>query len=223
MNLFYHPALDPNQSRIVFSKEESRHIHKVLRKKEGDVIHTTDGQGHIVEARLQSITPKECIAIVEEVKTQARLPYELHMAVAPTKNNDRFEWFLEKATEIGVSSVTPIFCDRSERRVIKPERFEKIIESAMKQSLKAYKPQLNPAISFAEFIKSEHAEQLKFIAHCDDRPKEIFQRLVKPNEHVLVAIGPEIVPPEVIRDQDDNIGPRGKTRAARCQQQDQRH
>lgn len=155
------------------------------------MIYTTDGKGHLIKAHLESISPKECVAAIEEIEKKTPLPYNLHMAVAPTKNNDRFEWFLEKATEIGVHSITPVFCDHSERRVIKPERFEKIIESAMKQSLKAFKPKLNEAVSFTEFVGGEFKDDLRFIAHCEDAPKKLLQDLIRPEETILIAIGPE--------------------------------
>lgn len=192
MNLFYHPQLQLSDTRIYFGKDESRHIHRVLRKKEGDVLHITNGKGIIFSAELNTATPKESEAVVIDAKEITPLPYRLHIAIAPTKNNDRFEWFLEKVTEIGVHAITPMFCDRSERRTIKPERLERIIESAMKQSLKAYKPVLNEAVSFSNFVKlltGDHS--LKYLAHCEDSPKEPLASLIQPKKEVLVMIGPE--------------------------------
>ena len=114
------------------------------------------------------------------------------MAVAPTKNNDRFEWFLEKTTEIGVHKITPVFYDHSERTIIKPERFEKIIESAMKQSLKTYKPILAPEASFSEFMKRyEDINTTKCIAHCQDSPKVSLKSVVQPGQDILILIGPK--------------------------------
>jgi 16S rRNA (uracil1498-N3)-methyltransferase len=110
--------------------------------------------------------------------------------VAPTKNNDRFEWFLEKATEIGVNEITPIICERSERKIIKPERMEKVIQSAMKQSLQAYLPKLNKAVTFKEFI-DQPREGLLFIAHCDDDEKMELKRRVAPDKDITILIGPE--------------------------------
>lgn len=192
MNLFYHPHINPTDKQIIFEKEESRHITKVLRNTEGDVLHITNGEGYLFTAELVSVTPKQCLAIIKESTLVPALPYQLHMAVAPTKNNDRFEWFLEKATEIGIHKITPIFCDRSERKVIKPERFEKIIESAMKQSLKAHKPILAPAVSFSEFIKQTESNTLtKCIAHCQDSNKVSLKSVVQPNLDILILIGPE--------------------------------
>jgi 16S rRNA (uracil1498-N3)-methyltransferase len=192
MNLFYHPNSKPDDTQIVFEKEESRHITKVLRNSEGDTLHITNGKGHIFSATLVNVGPKQSLATITEVIKQEPLPYRLHMAVAPTKNNDRFEWFLEKATEIGIDTITPIICDRSERKIIKPERFERIIESAMKQSLKAYKPILGTAVSFSKLIsQTKETPGVKCIAHCSDEPKELFKNVIQPQQDLLILIGPE--------------------------------
>ena len=114
------------------------------------------------------------------------------MAVAPTKNNDRFEWFLEKATEIGISEITPIICDHSERKVVKLDRFERIIESAMKQSLKMYKPKLNDAISFSDFMENiKDVQSEKYIAHCENSEKQLLKSVVNLNSKYTILIGPE--------------------------------
>lgn len=192
MNLFYHPNSNPESTQIVFEKEESRHITKVLRKTEGDVLHITNGKGFMFSATLASVGPKQSIANITEVVKQEPLPYRLHMAVAPTKNNDRFEWFLEKATEIGIHTITPIICDHSERKIIKPERFERIIESAMKQSLKAYKPVLGAAVPFSEYMQqTSETSGAKYIAHCYDTPKELFKNVVQAHQELAILIGPE--------------------------------
>ena len=192
MNLFYHPNSKPDDTQIVFEKEESRHITKVLRNSEGDTLHITNGRGDIFSATLVNVGPKQSHATITEVIKQEPLPYRLHMAVAPTKNNDRFEWFLEKATEIGIDTITPIICDRSERKIIKPERFERIIESAMKQSLKAYKPILGTTVSFSELIsQTKETPGVKCIAHCSDEPKELFKNVIQPQQDLLILIGPE--------------------------------
>jgi len=112
------------------------------------------------------------------------------LAVAPTKMNDRYEWFLEKATEIGIDSITPIICDHSERKVIKTERFDKILQSAMKQSLSYYLPTLHPLISFKEFIKQDFSDQL-FIAHCEDTERKSLKQALQPKQDVIILIGPE--------------------------------
>ncbi|MBX2827633.1 MAG: 16S rRNA (uracil(1498)-N(3))-methyltransferase [Flavobacteriaceae bacterium] len=192
MNLFYHPNITPEQSELIFDKDESRHITKVLRKKEGEILDVTDGKGHFYSVELVSCMPKQCMGIIKEIRAIEPLPYYLHMAVAPTKNNDRFEWFLEKATEIGVSRITPIICEHSERKVIKKDRFDRIIESAMKQSLKAYKPILDEAIPFKEFVQANQGtNSKKLIAFCGDVEKKGMNSYVSEREDVIVLIGPE--------------------------------
>ncbi len=192
MQLFYHPDINQSSKEVIFDKEESRHIVKVLRKSDGDILQLTNGNGFFFEAKLISSEPKRCVAAVIKVEEQVPLPYQLHLAVAPTKLNERYEWFLEKATEIGISEITPIICDHSERKVIKAARYRKIIQSAMKQSLKAYLPRLNPAVSFKEFIAAKaHSEEIKCIAHCEKTLKQSLKSIVKPKSSVLILIGPE--------------------------------
>ncbi|WP_298894666.1 16S rRNA (uracil(1498)-N(3))-methyltransferase [uncultured Psychroserpens sp.] len=190
MQLFYNQDLSQGDSEIRFSKEESRHIVKVLRKSVGDTLHITNGKGYLFTAEISLSDIKNCIALIQSCELQPKREYTLHLAVAPTKMNDRYEWFLEKATEIGIDSITPVFCDNSERRVIKPERFEKIIQSAMKQSLSCYAPILHDAISFKEFIAKNFKGQ-RFIAHCEDTDRTALKHVLKTNEHVTILIGPE--------------------------------
>ncbi len=192
MQLFYNPNILETAKEVTFDKEESRHIITVLRMKEGDSFKITNGKGVFFDARIISANPKGCLTEIRSHETQKPLPYQLHLAVAPTKLNDRYEWFLEKATEIGVSEITPIICDHSERKVIKLERYEKIIQSAMKQSLKGYLPILNEAVSFNDFIKSEmKSGNLKFIAHCEDTDRKILKSLLLPKKKITILIGPE--------------------------------
>jgi len=190
MQLFYNGSLDNSFKQFVFSSEESKHIVKVLRKNEGDKLHITNGKGYLFEAEILEANPKKCKAqIVSAKKTVARL-HTLHIAVAPTKINDRFEWFLEKATEIGVTEITPILCEHSERKVIKGERLEKVLQSAMKQSLQTYLPKLNPLTKYEDFLKKE-ATGLKFIAHCEDEEKAELKRGLAADKDVVILIGPE--------------------------------
>ena len=192
MQLFYHPEISETSTEIRFDKEESRHIGKVLRKQEGDELIVTNGEGIIFTTRLTSVHHKQCVASVQRLEKQPPLPYSLHLAVAPTKLNDRYEWFLEKATEIGITEITPIICDHSERRVIKPERYEKILVSAMKQSNKAYKPVLNEACSISDFLASERSQAgLRCIAHCEESQKQSLKSVLQPKTSVLILIGPE--------------------------------
>ncbi len=192
MQLFYHPYIPETSKEITFSKEESRHIVKVLRKQEGDLLIITNGTGIFFEAKLTFTNPKQCVATVLKSEKQPPLPYHLHLAVAPTKLNDRYEWFLEKATEIGISEITPIICEYSERKIIKPERYQKKIQSAVKQSLKSYLPILHPAITFEKFMASEKFRTThKLIAHCEKSPKKLLKNILKPTDSVTLLIGPE--------------------------------
>ncbi|WP_406844008.1 16S rRNA (uracil(1498)-N(3))-methyltransferase [Flavobacterium soyae] len=190
MQLFYNPDIDETTESFSFDKEESRHIIKVLRKKDSDILHVTNGLGLLFETEITLASDNKCIVNVRSIKKSPEPKFRLHLAVAPTKMNDRFEWFLEKATEIGIQEITPIICDRSERKVINLERFEKIILSAMKQSNETYFPKLNDAISFKEFMKQKN-QGLQFIAHCEETDKKSLKETLKPNEDVTLLIGPE--------------------------------
>ncbi|THD66748.1 16S rRNA (uracil(1498)-N(3))-methyltransferase [Robertkochia marina] len=190
MQLFYAPSLTPDTTVFAFDKDESRHISKVLRKREGDEIHITDGKGYLYYGHLTLVTPKACEVQIERSEEKIPRRYSIHMAVAPTKSNDRYEWFLEKATEIGVDEITPIICDHSERKVVKTDRMEKILQSAMKQSLSCFLPKLNPPVSLKEFIVQEHNAH-KFIAHCYEKERFDLKRRVQPDFPVLMLIGPE--------------------------------
>ncbi|CAA9201639.1 Ribosomal RNA small subunit methyltransferase E [Flavobacterium bizetiae] len=190
MQLFYNPDIDESTESFSFDKEESRHIIKVLRKKDSDILHVTNGSGLLFETEITLASDNKCIVQVLSIKKTDEPKFRLHLAVAPTKMNDRFEWFLEKATEIGVQEITPIICDRSERKVVNLERFEKIILSAMKQSNETFLPKLNEAISFKEFIKQKN-EGLQLIAHCEETDKKSLKEILKPNESVTMLIGPE--------------------------------
>jgi len=191
MQLFFNPDLSDKTTSFTFNKEESRHIIRVLRKKVGDDLQITNGKGLLFVARITSATDKKCSVNIERVeKKQKPWNYYLHIAIAPTKLNDRFEWFLEKSTEIGIDEITPIICDNSERKVIKFDRLQKVIVSATKQSLKFQLPKLNPPEKFGEFIKKDFHET-KLIAHCEDSGKNSLKKLIQPKQSVLILIGPE--------------------------------
>ncbi len=192
MQLFYNPNITEDSKELLFDKEESRHIFKVLRKKESDQLMITNGKGFFFKVELLQSNPKHCVAKVISVESKEPLPYYLHLAVAPTKLNDRYEWLLEKATEIGIGEITPIICEHSERKVIKLQRFEKKIQSAMKQSLKAYLPIINEAITLKEFLnKQKPTNHHKLIAHCEETRKQSLKSVLKPKGDYLILIGPE--------------------------------
>lgn len=191
MQLFYNKDITSTDSQFTFDKTESRHIIKVLRKKEGDILHITNGKKELFIVKIIFANDKRCL--VEIVNTEVKPKpwnYNLHIAIAPTKNNDRLEWFLEKATEIGIDEITPIICTNSERTVLKTERLEKIVQSAMKQSLKFVLPKLNEPIKFSDFINQDFDCEL-FIAHCEELDKKSLAKTIKPNTNILVMIGPE--------------------------------
>jgi len=190
MQLFYNPNILEDTQEISFSKEESRHIVKVLRKSVGDLLYITNGFGWLFTSEIINADIKKCIVKVLSKEQKPKHNYKLHLAVAPTKMNDRYEWFLEKATEIGVDSITPIICDHSERKIIKEERFNKIIESAMKQSLQCYLPVLKEAITFKNYIKQDFKGQL-FIAHCEETDRKSLKTEIQPNQEITILIGPE--------------------------------
>ena len=192
MNLFYAPDI---LQTLSLPEDESQHCAKVLRMKAGEHIHIIDGVGGLYEAEILEAHPKRTqVSIISERHEYGRRPFRLHLAVAPTKNIDRFEWFVEKATEIGFDELTPLCCRYSERKVIKSERIEKILVSAAKQSLKAYVPRLNPMITAKEFIGNSSfliPHSSLFIAHCYDQPKQHLFNACQPGGDVVVMVGPE--------------------------------
>ena len=191
MQLFYNPTLNETSRNIIFDKEESRHIVKVLRKKESDILYITNGKEQLFYSRITFANDKKCEAEIIETHYKPKpWNYHLHIAIAPTKNNDRFEWFLEKATEIGIDEITPIICQNSERKVVKTDRFEKIIQSAVKQSLKFTIPKLNSPISFSDFLL-EPMDGKICIAHCEDDEKKQLQSTIISSKKITILIGPE--------------------------------
>ncbi len=187
MQLFYQPELSNGANYL--SEEESRHALKVLRINTGSELDLTDGYGSFYKARLTKAHPKKCEFEVTHRTEVPKSPLFRHIAIAPTKNIDRMEWFVEKATEFGIDRITPILCDHSERRLLKIERLRKKAVSAMKQSIKAYLPQIDDLTKFTDLlgIKVDH----KFIAHVDDENKTQLKTLIKKTGSHLILIGPE--------------------------------
>ena len=190
MQLFYNININETTENFSFDKEESKHIIKVLRKKDTDILYVTNGLGLLFKTEITLASDSKCTVKIISFEKSATPKFHLHLVVAPTKMNDRFEWFLEKATEIGIHEITPIICDRSERKVINTERFEKILLTAMKQSNVLFLPKLNNAVSFKEFLKQKQ-QGLNFIAHCEETDKKTLKTALKPNENVTILIGPE--------------------------------
>lgn len=190
MQLFYSPDISEDLETFFFDKEESKHIIKVLRKKDTDTLHVTNGLGFLFTTQIILASDTKCTVKIVKVEQIKNPKFHLHLAVAPTKLNDRYEWFLEKATEIGVSEITPIICEHSERKFIKTDRFEKIIQTAMKQSNQYFLPKLNEPITYKEFI-SKNFEGQKLIAHCEETNKKSLKKTLKTNENITILIGPE--------------------------------
>lgn len=193
MQLFYAP--DFTSPRYTLDEEESKHCIRVLRLTEGDTLYITDGRGDLFHCRITQAHPKRCeVEAIGCTHEYEKRPYRLTMAVAPTKNIDRFEWFLEKATEVGVDEIVPLECSRSERRALKRERSEKVVTAAVKQSLKAYHPVLHGLTPFKQLVSGPF-DGRKFIAHCDPAQsaagKRYLPRILKKNENILILIGPE--------------------------------
>ncbi len=189
MQLFFCDNLVLN-SEVILSQEESYHAAQVLRMRIGDIIHLTDGLGHLFKGELINVDSKKSLVRLTEEIPQKSATSNLHIAIAPTKNIDRFEWFLEKATEMGVTEITPLLCRYSERKEIKPERLNKVIVSAAKQSHHFKFPLLNPLVKFEDFIKSTSNEN-KFIAHCESSDKSDFGKSIVHEKSALLLIGPE--------------------------------
>ena len=189
MQLFFCNNLILN-GEVILSQEESYHAAQVLRMRNGDIIHLTDGLGHLFKGELINVDSKKSLVLIIEEITQKIGDKNLHIAIAPTKNIDRFEWFLEKATEMGIAEITPLLCRYSERKEIKTERLNKVIVAAAKQSHHFKFPVLNSIVKFEDFIKSNSTEN-KFIAHCESSEKNDFGKAVIGKKSTILLIGPE--------------------------------
>ena len=188
MHLFYTP--DINTNIYTLNEIESKHCNKVLRLKVNDIIYLTDGIGNLYKTKIIENDLKKCqVEVIETIKEYNKRSYYIHIAIAPTKNIDRFEWFLEKATEIGIDEITPIICEHSERKTIRIDRMNKIIQSAMKQSLKAYLPLINNITKYENVIKS--TVDNKYIAHCQKDMLPYLKSIYQKATNAFILIGPE--------------------------------
>lgn len=187
MLLFFQPEI---VIKNFLDEEDSRHCVKVLRKNPNDIIHIVDGKGGLYECKITKSNDKKCeFRIVSEQKDFQKRDIYLHIAIAPTKNTDRIEWFIEKCVEIGIDEISLILTNHSERKFQKKERLEKIAISAMKQSLKAYLPKINDLVDFNAFLKTVTQKQ-KLIAHLSDNALPLV-KTIKPNSSYCLLIGPE--------------------------------
>lgn len=188
MIIFFSQYINNGVAKL--TDEECQHCSKVLRKKMGDEVYVTDGLGRLYSGKIGMISKKEVeIVSLSEIERQDA-PHRKGIAISPTKNIDRFEWFLEKATEIGITDIYPFLSKRSERKVIKPERLEKRMIAAMKQSKNLYKPTLHPLLALKEVISGEINFENKYIAHCME-PESALQKLYTSGTDAIVLIGPE--------------------------------
>ncbi|MBO7144997.1 MAG: 16S rRNA (uracil(1498)-N(3))-methyltransferase [Salinivirgaceae bacterium] len=189
MHIFYTPQIANGQCTL--SEEESKHCIKVLRLVPGDKVQLIDGVGGYHTAEIADPNPKRCtLNIIDTINNYEQRPYRIHIAIAPTKNIDRTEWFVEKAVEIGIDEITMLVSQHSERRNVNLDRIEKIIVSAMKQSVKAYKPVLNDITPFDKFVKTPR-DGRKLIAHCIESEKHPLKAMVDEASEYTVLIGPE--------------------------------
>jgi len=189
MNWFYVSEITSGFTE--FDAEESKHCIRVLRLKSGDSVELTDGLGSLYHGEIIDDNPKKCIVkIGNPIKTSEKRDFHLHVAVAPTKNISRYEWFIEKATEIGIDEITPLECDHSERIRLKPDRFQKIMVAALKQSQQTWLPKYNPTSKFPALVNSSQKGQ-KFIAYVDQNHDLTLKSAYIPGKDALILIGPE--------------------------------
>lgn len=190
MNIFYLPDL--TTETVALDEEESKHAVRVLRLKKGDRVELVDGNGTRATAEVSDDHPKHCfLHIVEKKKETTGRNFSLHLAIAPTKNTDRLEWFIEKATEIGIDRITLLDCEHSERTKINKERLERLAVSAMKQSQQSWLPKIKDISAFEDFLQALPPAQQKFIAHCEPGEKLHLKKSLQPGGDVLIFIGPE--------------------------------
>jgi len=188
VNLFYQPQLI--NGVFYLDAEESRHCIKVLRKKAGDSINITDGNGSFYTAIITEADPHQCNFRVDQIRMKSPRPYFIHIAISPTKNADRIEWFVEKAVELGVEEITLLDCEHTERTFIKTERLQKVAISAMKQSLKVRLPLINGLRKYNDVIRGTNADS-KFIAYVDESNPHHLKDAAVPSSNYLLLIGPE--------------------------------
>jgi 16S rRNA (uracil1498-N3)-methyltransferase len=189
MYLFYHPQAAAG-ANVLLEAGEAMHITKVLRKKEGDTIQLTDGRGKLFEGTVH-LSKKEAAVVLKSFEEKPARTHSLELAIAPTKNQDRLEWFIEKAVEIGVEKITLLQCEHSERFHLRHDRLQRVAAAAMKQSLKFYMPEISALIDFKSWLDQSHGQN-KCIAHCHDNiSKVLLQKALDSKASGTIAIGPE--------------------------------
>src|SRR5690606_25317830 len=189
--LFYTPTIEPHHEAFVLDEAESKHAVRVLRLGMEAEVGLVDGRGTRYRAQIADPHPKRTVLKIVEARRVVPRPYYVHIAIAPTKNIERLEWFLEKATEVGIDEITPIICEHSERKEVKSERLLTVMVAAMKQSLKAYLPKLNEAVKLSDFLRRQETEARKFIAHCAEGEKTYLTDRIEAQGRYVILIGPE--------------------------------
>jgi len=189
MHLFYSPDLQ--QGNCFLSPDESRHCVKVLRKKKGDNIHITDGFGNFYEGALSEVNQKKCTFELVSKKTDKKPEHSIHIALSPTKNADRIEWFIEKSVEIGIQKISFFQASFSERKHINLARIKKKAVSAMKQSMRAYMPEIGDMVDLKTILDNNTIEEQKYVAHLEGNNTNHLLDLAKPAKSYLILIGPE--------------------------------
>ena len=191
MELFFVPDLSVGKPASL-SPDEARHCIKVLRHKEGDTIQLIDGKGGLYAGVIRNTDSSGCaVEIIYRHDHFSDRSYSLHMAVAPTKNIDRFEWFCEKATEVGIDEISPVICTRSERKTVKTERIERVMVAAIKQSIKSWLPKIHEPVDFDDFIQKKFNGYKKFICSGAANPEDNLRKYYSKSENVVIIIGPE--------------------------------
>lgn len=189
MHLFFDPQITLDSQSFTFNREESKHLTKVLRKQLGTIVTLTNGKGLQWTGKLSLVTSQKVFAEKIEAKIHPSPKKSIHLIIAPTKSNERMEWMIEKLTELGVSSITPLRCNHSERKVVKTERWRKIAIAALKQSQQFFLPEIHPIISFQEQLKTLRHTSL--IAHCHSSSKENLSDYPLKSDEISLWIGPE--------------------------------
>ncbi len=189
---FYKKDILPTDTIVVLDEDTSKHVVQVLRMQNGEKIKLTDGKGNVFTCEITDNHRKKCVVTVIEKSEIKNLKSKICIAVSPVKNNSRFEWFLEKATEIGVSEIVPLICERTEKQQLKIERLNGILISAMLQSQQAWLPVLQPAIKYIDYVTQAKADESlqKFIAHCEEDKKTLLSN-IQPTFNNTILIGPE--------------------------------
>ena len=190
MHLFFAENIQIKDNTFLLTEQEAHHCN-VLRINKNEIIGITDGSGVLIKAKLINRDKNHCLfKILDIIKNYHKRKYFLHIAIAPTKNIDRFEFFVEKAVELGIDRITPLYTARTERKRVKIERLEKIAIAAMKQSKNTFKPQIDPLTEFKNFVNSQQLPENKFIALCQST-KTLFEQINTNTNNFLVIIGPE--------------------------------